>query len=531
MKTRGLTAAFSHGSGIYARESLTVVLSAPKGYTIAFTTDGKPPSFDDDSGSSEIEVVMKRGGSGCLIENRDRMTYPGVSRSFLLDDPDLPSGKVLRAALVSPAGGIEADRTEVYFLTSRFSRTFSRCLVLSIVADPEDLLDDETGILAPGAIYEAWKQTEEAREIIARSEVWFFQSNITQRGRDWERPCFLQIYDRKRAPAAQLNAGIRVAGNACRGENQKSFNVYFRNAYGAKYLDYALFEGVSRYRSFQLKAGGNNTEWLKFKDSFLKDLVSDRRFTIAASRPAVLFLNGEYWGPYLLTEKLTARMLRDHYGVRKDQVILIKEGKLKEGKEGDLRLYEELMSYAEKDLADPAVWKEFCSVMDIRSMADYCAVRIYFGDFDWWAEKNDLLWRTRDSSFHEGRWMYILYDTDYSTGLYNKEETAPETNHFSIALERYPLFAAAIQNREFYTMFLDALREIGTVNCRFGRIMRLLAGYEIVWKPLMPDYYRRFGRTRYKWRASLKSMVLFFMKRYDSLIPLVEEYGRHRGFF
>ena len=68
MKTRGLTAAFSHGSGIYARESLTVVLSAPKGYTIAFTTDGKPPSFDDDSGSSEIEVVMKRGGSGCLIE-------------------------------------------------------------------------------------------------------------------------------------------------------------------------------------------------------------------------------------------------------------------------------------------------------------------------------------------------------------------------------------------------------------------------------------------------------------------------------
>ena len=66
------------------------------------------------------------------------------------------------------------------------------------------------------------------------------------------------------------------------------------------------------------------------------DLVPDRNFTIAASRKAVLFLNGEYWGPYLLSEKLTDQMLHDHYGVEKDQVILVKDGELEEGTDDDI---------------------------------------------------------------------------------------------------------------------------------------------------------------------------------------------------
>lgn len=522
------TIAFSYNSGIYNKDKMIVTITAPEGFTIAFTTNGNPPSLENDSGLSSLEIEISRGGQGYLMENRNLMVFPGVSRSYLRDNPSLPSGKVLRTALISPSGELEEMGKKVYFLTSDFISLFPGCLAISVVVDPICLLDYETGILATGAVYDAWKQTEEAKEIIARNEVWSFQSNIMQHGRAWERPCFLQIYDGGKEPAAEQNAGIRITGGACRGENQKSFNFYFRDSYGSKFLDYELFEGIGRYRSFQLKSGGNNTEWLKFKDSFLKELVSDRHFTTAESRPAVLFLNGEYWGPYLLTEKLTDQMLHDHYGVKKGKVILVKEGMLKEGQETDILLYKELKSFAEKDLADPVVWKDFCSVMDIRSLADYCAVRIYFGDFDWLDEKNDLLWRTRDCSLNDGRWQYILYDVDYSSGLYNNDETAPQTDHFFLARERYPLFAAALQNREFYKLFLTSLREIGRVNCKYIRVRRLLARYERAWKPLMPDYYKRYGNTRNLWESSRNAMIRFFRKRYHFLLPLVEEYGRQK---
>ena len=521
---------FSHDSGIHPGKSLKVRLSAPEGYTIAFTTNGKPPSLEDDSGLSEVEVVLTRGVTGYLIENRDLMVYSGFPRYYLHDDPSLPSGIVLKAALCPRPGEMGETVTRVYFLTEDHARLFPGCLVISVAADPADLLDYEKGILATGAVYEAWKKTPEAKELTARGEQWGFQSNFTQHGRAWEKPCLVHIYDGGQAPAAELKAGIRVTGNASRGENQKSFNIYFRKSYGEKYLNYELFEGVRRYTSIRMTNGGSNAQWLKFKDGFLKELVSDRHFAAASSRPAVLFLNGEYWGPYLLTEKVTAKMLGDHFSVRKSQVILVKEGQLKEGKEEDMVLYRDLMSFAEKNLADPLVWEQFCALMDIRSLADYCATRIYFGDFDWYQNKNDLLWRTRDRSFNEGRWQYILYDTDYSSGLYGNEETAPETDHFSLARKRYPLFDAALRNREFRMLFLNSLREIGEVNCSYKRVRSLMAAYEKAWKPLMQDYYRRFGHVGHRWIFARSLTLRFFRKRYDLLLPLAEKYCVQENF-
>ena len=520
--TVGQKVHFSKDSGIWAEAVLPVTITAPEGCTVAYTTNGALPTAEHDSGMQTVEVTLECGGSGYLIEHREHMMYPEVPNSRLLDDPSLPAGKVLRAAAVSPSGEIGEAETRVYFPGVDLTASFPECLVVSIVTDPANLLDYETGILTPGALYDVWKQTEEASGLLERGEYWEIGSNINQHGKAWERPCFFQIYDGGNTPAVELNAGIRVTGHASRVANQKSFNLYFRDSYGASSLEYPLFGNISRYKSLRLRSGGNNADWMKFKDAFLQELVSDRRFMVAAARPAVLFLNGEYWGPYLLTEKVSAHMLRDHCGVDKDQVILFKEGELEEGTEEDVRLYEELMSYAEKDLTDPGVWQSFCGIMDIGSMADYCAARIYFGDADWRPDKNDVLWRTRDESFNGGRWQYVLYDVEFSSGLYGDERTAPETDHFRLAQENYPLFAAAIRNPEFYTLFLDALREIGSVNCAPEKVERLLAEYLDVWEPLMPDYYKRFGDTRDLWNAAVKQTTDFFRDRYDLLLPAVE---------
>ena len=516
---------FSKDSGIYMLDSMTVTLSAPENCTIAFTVNGKTPSSDDDSGLSEIEVTLGKTGSHYLIDHRELMSYSDLSFSFLLDDPSLPSASILRAAPVSPDGVIGEIDTRVYFVDVDFPRLFPDCLILSIVTDPGNLLDYETGILTPGKIYDDWRQTEEGEMDIHKGNAQMIHSNITQHGKVWERPCLLQIYDGRKSPAVELNAGIRITGRYSRSMNQKSFNVYFRESYGSKYLDYELFPGINLYKSFRLRGGGNNTDWLKFKESFLTDLVSDRNFSVSVSRKAVLFLNGEYWGPYLLTEKLSDRMLHDHYGVDQDQVILFKEGELEEGDEKDIALFEELSAFGEKDLTDPEIFQEFSRIMDIQSMADYFAARIYFGDNDWTPIKNDVLWRTRDQSFNGGRWQYILYDAEFSSGLYGSENTAAETDHFRLAYMHFPLFAAAIKNRDFYNIFLDALREIGAVNCDAERVEHLLAAYVTEWEPLMQDYYKRFGNSQYQWDISIINTIDFFKNRYNNIIPIAESYN------
>ncbi|MBP5255091.1 MAG: CotH kinase family protein [Lachnospiraceae bacterium] len=517
---------FSCDSGVYMQNRLAVTITAPEGCTIAYTTNGKTPTAADDTGRTEVRVVLSKGGDGYLIQHRDLLMIPELPARMVLADPSLPSGKVLRAAAVSQTGEAGEAVTKVYFLQTDFEKRFPGCLVVSIVADPADLLDYETGILTPGAIFDAWKRKTGNPEEYFNDKYWLIESNFTQRGKAWERACIVQIYDGDGIPAAEAPAGIRVTGNASRFEGQKSLNVYFREEYGQKYLDYELFDGIGRYRSFRLRSGGNNANWLKFKDAYLQELVDGQNYLSAGTRPAVLFLNGEYWGPYLLTEKLTDQMISDHYGVDKDQVVLFKEGVLEEGKDRDVLLYEALMAYAERDLTDPDVWQEFCTVMDVRSMAEYCAAEIYLGNADWKPDKNDVLWRTRDGSWNEGRWQYILYDVEFSSGMYGFEDgrAAPARDHFRLALEQYPLFAAAIRNPEFYDLFLDALREIGGVRCAPERAEKLLSEYIAAWAPLMPDFYRRFGDWRHLWDRSVSDTTLFFRERYDCLMPLVESY-------
>lgn len=158
----------------------------------------------------------------------------------------------------------------------------------------------------------------------------------------------------------------------------------------------------------------------------------------------------------------------DHYGADPDSVI-IKDGELEEGEEDDLLLYDVLLSFIDEDLSVNENYERFSRVMDVQSMAEYCAAQIYIGNSDWAMGKNEGLWLSRDDSFNQGRWQYILYDTEYSSGLYGFEENSAGTDHFQKALETHPLFASTIHNPSFQTLFLDVLRLISMLRFRSGK--------------------------------------------------------------
>ena len=520
---------FSLDSGCYRERRVSVALEAPEGCTVAFTTDGRTPTPADDSGSRRVQVELEALGEdvrGYLVSHASLMLPPDDPNARLLDSPLLPSGRVLRACAVRPDGTLGAPEARTYLLGIDLAQRFPGCPVVSVVVDPSDLLDYERGILATGAAYDAWRQTAEAQGIIEREETWLFEGNFSQVGSAWERPCLVQLFDEEGA-CTEVPAGISVVGKAARRKNQRSFALWFRDEYGAPCLPGELIAGAPNPRVLKLDAGGNNNEWIKFKGSLLCDLVRDRRLDAARTRPAVLFLNGEYWGPYELSEWVSAKMLHDRHGVDEQQVVLIIDGKVSEGEPGDEALHRELMAFAERDLAEPAAWAEFSQVMDVQSFADYCAARIYLGDADWSARGNDALWRTRDASWNGGRWQYVLFDVDFSAGAYRHPLTDASYDHLGRALERYPLFAAAMHNQAFCALFLKALREIGETCFSPKRVSEELGRHLRAWRPLMQDFYLRYGDYRGQWNAGLQLTQEFFDRRYGEIVPIALAWWRN----
>ena len=520
--------AFSQESGVYHTPELKVRMKAPAGYTIAYTTNGTKPTVKDASGKAEVEVTLNGGMSGYLMDHKKLMLTPEFYNSVLYESNELPVGVVLNASLVDDKGAVVKEpRSMVYFLMQdKFADRFPNCTVISITTDPVNLLDYKTGIMAPGAIYDAWKQTDAGKKIIADQEWWKAETNSSQHGKKWERPCQLQLYTTGEKPTIELDAGLRIRGGMSRRQNQKSFTLYFRDTYGPDMLHFALFDKDKEedFKRFGLRNGGDDSQYTKFKDVMLQDLAKGGKYTVLRNRPAVVFLNGEYWGPYALCEITTANMMKDRYGVDEKNLIVIKEAELDVGKKEDLRLYEEMKAFKDKDLTDPDIYRQFCDVVDVQSMADYFALQVYIGNADCEPDHNHIIWRTRDKFYNEGRWQYILHDLDYSAGHYDERSTSANTDHFAMIRKKFPLFAAALKNKNFYDMFLSSLKRIGSQNFNYDKVRDKMDYYDKMWGPLMPDFYKRFGDTANLRKRCMNSTLNFFQRRYDVIVPIVEKW-------
>ncbi len=513
----GTVVEFSLPSGAYLSDTLILDMKNDSGLPIRFTTDGSDPGAESDLFAGPV-MLTGRTCRRTLEENAGNMFVSG--HYINKNESGFPQAAVIRAAAELPDGSMGPVTSGTYFTGVSLKARYG-CVVISVITDPENLFSYENGILVRGKLYD--ENSGQNGVALGKGDEQSVIANYTQKGKDWERPAFLQVFDGDDGLSAEAPCGIRVRGRASRHFSQRSFNLYFRKEYGQKSLEYSLIPGntgsggkeIGKYRSFVLRNGGNDAEYLKFKDAALQEMLKDCAFATQAARPAVLFLNGEYYGVFTLTEKYSDDYIESHYGVDGGNVVMIEEGELEEGADGDMALYEELRSFIDEDMTDPEVWRRFLETVDPDSMTDYYAAQIYIGNADWNEERNCRLWRSREDDgtpFGDGRWRWILCDTEYSSGLYSEERTAPWHDSLQDALADCPLFASAMKNEEFREMFLGKLS---------GMIVRLGAEnaaavfdrYYGEWQRYYGDHFLRFGGDPRNAAEYLESVKEFFRQR------------------
>ena len=456
----------SVNSMITKKDKISVTMNTKKGYDIYYSLDGSIPNKTNKRYNKKL--VLDKDSD---LDNKR-------------EDDEFSKAIILRARAVAPNGVAGPVETRTFFIGEDIYKKYSDVPIFSLVTDPKNLYDNKIGIMN--------------------------ENNIDKKGKDWERDLFVEMFDGDDKASFSEKAGIRIKGSVSRQYAQKSFNIYFREDYGNKKLKYKLFENakdidgnvIEEYKSFTLRNGGNDTEFLKYKDQWLQDLVRDRNVDTQNGGAAIVFLNGEYFGVYNLQEKYSDRYYADHYNLDKDNIVVIKEDEVEEGKDEDIRLYNELMEYSKKDLSDDKTYNEFLEIVDIESMLDYYAIEIYIGNADWGKNKEDKdlhntqLWRTRskeDSKYGDCRWRWSLYDLEYSSSLYNQVETSYTFNSIDRAINTQPLFASAMKNNRFKKDFYERLEDIGSNNFDSEKVNKTLDEYEEKWKPLAMEYYKKFG--------------------------------------
>ena len=518
---------FSHNGGFY-EEEFDLVLSGEGGREIYYTTDGSDPRVSN----TAVRYVDK-------IRIYDNTNQPNVySRitditlnEYHPPEYNVDKGIVIRAAFKNAAGEYSEVAENSYFIGKQ-EDYYSDLRVISLATDSSYLFDPDNGAYMVGSSYYEWLESDEYVEYDPGDVL--NPTNYNRDGRESEFPVSIQVFEGGEAVYTD-HVGARISGNWSRSGAQKSIRFYARKEYGNSKMKYAFFqdlvnsegEPIEKFDKVTLRNGGND-HILHFRDAFIQELAKDLAVDFMASEPYILFINGEFWGFYLLREKPEDYYIQSHYGIDEKNAAVIKNGVLDSGTDDDLEEYIRFTRWAmNADMSEDDNYRKFCEQMDVQSFMDYIAVETYVNNNDWsnGYTNNWMVWRSKEVDETlpkaDGKWRFILYDLDLSSGLYGSTETAyyyDSLNNNHVEWDEYNLMGILknlCRNEEFSRRFYDNYIRIVDTCFDFQRVNALLDTYTGTYGEVTKATLKRFGND---WAASsyeseAAGLKLFFRKR------------------
>ena len=537
---------FSKGSGFYENEFL-LTLSSSQGSEIYYTTDSSNPlnSTTVQKYTEPIKIYDRSSEPNVYAEIGDDENSPlfigsfgGYKRPKYLIDKAM----VIRAYCENE-NGISPIIDNTYFVTTGNLEKYSNFTIVSLVVNPEDLFDPDIGIYVVGNEYIEAKNNMDPNDFTQMFKL-MYASNFYKEGPEWEKKTNMAIFENGKM-ILQQNVGIRIRGFSTKMQAGKSFNVYAKKRFGEKTIKNTLFKDnydkknklITKYKSIALR---NIFSEERTKDEIGNILLFGREFqSISDTRKSMLFLNGEYWGFYIIIEKFSESYFESHYDVPKEKVTLIKEGELSNGEESELPLYNNFFDeYSKKDVLDEKIYEEINNFIDLDSLIEHFVIGIYIGTADW-PGHNDGVWRYNgekidNNPYSDGRWRYISFDFDYSMGYsiamwgQTPTEEPYEVNNLK-NLERNKraptnLFLALLKNEDFRNKYI--LRFCDFINGIFNldRVDLLLNDYKDNYLDMLADSKVRW--KGYDYENELEAFATFknnFVKNFDDIRKFYEE--------
>lgn len=503
---------FSAEGGFY-ENAFTLTLSSDAGTTVLYTTDGTDPR------TSGTALVYSSGIS--VYNNTDEPNVYSALTEISLGGYNPPQynidkGITVRAVTKTAEGEFSNVITNSYFV-GKISKYYQNMKVISMVTDADYLFHEDTGAYMIGSKYYEWLESDEFVQYDA-GDV----NNVTNyntSGRETEFPVSIQVIENGQA-VYSTDVGARISGNWSRAHAQKSFRLYARKEYGDKQMDYTFFDEltdsngnlIDSFDKVTIRNGGNDYQELHFRDALIHDLAKDLACDIMAAEPCILFINGEFWGFYMIREKTDGDYIESHYGIPKEDVAVIKNSDIEEGTEEDLEEFRQFCLWASSaDMTIEENYKKLCDTMDIQSFMDYMTVETYINNSDWANEvpNNWEAWHSKtvnpDIPKADGKWRFILYDTEFSTGLYGSESTQYNydlLNNMSVGDSdfKYPdILRNLCNNEEFRQSFYDNYIHIMETCFDSDAVSKKIDAYAAAYGAVTKDTLMRFGLDWAAW--------------------------------
>ena len=316
------------------------------------------------------------------------------------------------------------------------------------------------------------------------TEIGLFANNNSKEDKkthDWHRPVNIEFFPAEGEESAFNQLGeTRIQGGQSRSNALKSMVFYANKRFDPDHKQF-LYEffpdqkpGVTKFKSFSLRDGGNDFGDLYFRDAIIqRTMASHTDLDWQACRTAVLYLNGEYMGMLNIRERSNADNVYSNYnGLEDVDMVEISHEQvngvdqfIEEVKEGTSDFYDAFKTFYSQKGHTKAEYEEW---IDVNEYLTVMAMNLFYGNIDF-PGNNFVLWRPNDDDTESGlpkRFRVIVKDTDFGLGLYGRQNTYntidllynPSNhsgNNWAFTEPATRLIKNMLENEELKNMFID----------------------------------------------------------------------------
>lgn len=511
--------AFSLPGGFYTGSFELSLSSTMEGAVIYYTLDGSLPGPDSPVFETVIPIDTREGEPNDISmvpTNNNPDPGPPYFEGWQPPDGEVQKATVVRAMAVRD-GFIESPVATHTYLVDELGPDRYGLPVFFLNTGRENFFDPDIGIYVPGN-----------------------HNNSFQRGEDWERPVHLAMFEPDGTLAFAAEMGVRIHGGTTRSRPRKSLRLYARAAYGDAWINHQLFPGkeIFQYKRFLLRNSGNDWDQSIFRDGFMQYLARDLHVDTQYFRPAIVFVNGEYWGLHNVRDRYDQHYIYSHYGLDEHEITgMENNGWHDYGNPSGMAHYQEMYSFiAENNMAHDPHMDHVRTLMDTRSFTDAQVANVFIMNTDW-PGNNLVYWRRITGAYDpeagdglDGRWRWKMLDTDFGFGLNFHYVVGVNEGpaHNTLAMAMAPdgpswpnppwstmLLRRLTLNQEFRTQFINRFADLMNTSFREERVVAVLDSLEAALQPEMEEHIRRWRRPvdLHEWQNNIQVMREFAWAR------------------
>lgn len=438
--------------------------------------------------------------------------------------------------------------------------------IVSLTVDPADMFDERDGIYVPGETYYIWKKyNKESTNTVFPPANYNVEEKVK---------AYLEIMDSSGAILADNEVEVEIMGAASRSNAAKGLKVTMAD--NGESFDAGMFELIPQDAvstnaegtdSLLLRAAGTDFNRTMFSDILAQSIVADNmNVTYQAAEPAVLFINGEYWGIHNIREAYGADYFKRHYGINPSNLSLIKLNtgvdpyvpEISEGTMQDLQDYLDLVEYVKThDLSVQENFDYVAEKIDLASFMDYFIAEIYYGNDDW-PGNNFRIWRAAQpgNKYGDNKWRLVLFDLDDAflypefnsveyvlTEDYDKEILNGVNLNFD---DNREIIIALMQNEKFKADFFERFDQCLDTVFSSEKVLAQIDELQAIYDSEMPAHFSRWHTqdgwlkkiknkfkytysekdlyTYQRWLARIENMRTFAKERPDNLRSYLSDY-------